>query len=164
MECLRLYAEILRVSLTIVSACIYLKFKKHTQKFRLRSPMRRKFISRVTCAENPLVEFLRPYADTLRVSIRILRTCAHCEVWSFCVRMPETIVTCAENRARNGVPCAENPVVECVRPYANILRVTIRIVRTYAHHEVWSFCVQIPETLVTCAENPVVESHAQKIQ
>ena len=111
-----------------ISACIYLKFKKHTQKIRLRSPMRRKFISGVTCAENPLVEYLRQYADILRVSTRIVRTCAHCEVWSFCVRIHETIVT-----------CAENPVVEHMRRKsssgvsATIRRYTPRLYKDFAY-------------------------------
>ena len=47
------------------------------------------------------------------------------------------------------------------------IRLSLRIVGTCAYTmycEVWSFCASIPDTLVTCAENPLVEYHAQKIQ
>ena len=80
--------------------------------------MHRKSSSGVTCAENPIVEFLRPYADTLRVSIKdcaYMRTSRGLEF----LRTDTGNISYMRRKSSSGVPCAENPVVECVRPYAD---------------------------------------------
>ena len=100
--------------------CLLVPFYTHTDEIRILCGHSHIILGCVYARPFMGMEFPRTYADILRVSSAYMRTFTSLEF----LRTDTENLDYIRRKSSIGVTCPENPVMECLWPYAEILRVS----------------------------------------